>query len=70
MKQTYESAVTRLEEIVTTLEDGKLPLDEALKLFEEGTKLSRFCNERLNKAEQKIIALSEFDAEEPEEKEI
>lgn len=66
-QQTYESAVTRLEEIVAKLEDGKLPLDEALKLFEEGTMLSRFCNECLNKAEQKIIALSELDVQEPEE---
>ncbi len=66
-KQTYESAVTRLEEIVLKLEDGKLPLDDALKLFEEGTKLSRFCNECLNKAEQKIITLSELDLSESEE---
>ncbi len=66
-KQTYESAVTRLEEIVLKLEDGKLPLDDALKLFEEGTRLSRFCNECLNKAEQKIITLSELDLSESEE---
>lgn len=66
-KQTYESAVTKLEEIVLKLEDGKLPLDDALKLFEEGTKLSRFCNEYLNKAEQKIITLSELDLSESEE---
>ncbi len=66
-KQTYENAVTKLEEIVLKLEDGKLPLDDALKLFEEGTKLSQFCNECLNKAEQKIITLSELDLSESEE---
>lgn len=56
--------MTRLEEIVLLLENGKLPLDESLKLFEEGTKLSAFCNKCLAQAEQKIVELT--DAEENE----
>lgn len=66
-KQTYESAITRLEEIVARLEDGKLPLDEALKLFEEGTKLTEFCNACLNNAEQKLTTLADLEAQSTEE---
>ncbi len=40
----FESALRALEEIVLKLEGGDLPLDEALRLFEEGVRLSRFCN--------------------------
>lgn len=66
-KQTYEEAITRLEEIVLRLEDGKLPLDEALKLFEEGTKLTGFCNTCLNNAEQKLLTLADIEAQNLEE---
>lgn len=55
---TYEQAITKLEEIVSKLSDGSIGLDESLALFEEGTKLANFCNESLNKAEQKIISLN------------
>ena len=55
---TYERAITRLEEIVAVLEKGGAPLDEAVKLFEEGAALSRFCNETLKKAELKITELT------------
>lgn len=65
-KQTYESAVARLEEIVAQLEDGKLPLDDALKLFEEGTKLTQFCNACLNDAEQKIVTLADAEVQDLE----
>ena len=41
---TYEEAMTRLEKIVSMLETDTLSLDDSLKLFEEGTKLARFCN--------------------------
>lgn len=50
----YEDAVKRLEEIVNTLEKNDVPLDEALSLFEEGTKLSRECVTMLNNAKIKI----------------
>lgn len=54
---TYEEALKKLEKIVETLEDGSLPLEESMKLFEEGTKLSVFCEKCLNEAEQKISQL-------------
>ena len=58
---TYETAIARLEEIVAVLEKGGTPLDEAVKLFEEGAALSRFCNETLKKAELKITELTSGD---------
>lgn len=54
---TYEQAYKRLEEIVEKLENGSVPLEESMKLFEEGTKLSNFCNSKLNAAEQKFTQL-------------
>lgn len=54
---TYEQAYKRLEEIVEKLENGSVPLEESMKLFEEGTKLANFCNTKLNAAEQKFTQL-------------
>lgn len=51
---TYEQAITRLEEIVSMLEEGNLSLDESIKLFEESAKLSAYCSDLLNKAETRI----------------
>lgn len=56
-KQTFESSLKELERIVSKLEDGELPLEESLKLFEDGVKLSRECQERLNQAERRIEIL-------------
>ena len=56
-KQTFESAMKRLEAIVQELEDGDLSLDNALKRFEEGIKLSRFCSNKLDEAEKKVTIL-------------
>lgn len=55
---TFEQAMTRLEQIVATLESGRCTLDESLKLFEEGTKLTAFCADRIKTAEQKILKLT------------
>lgn len=63
-KMTYESAMKRLEEIVASLENGGLTLDDSVKLFEEGAKLAKFCNEQLKKAENKILSLDEVEEEE------
>lgn len=57
MELTYEQAYKRLEEIVEKLENGSVPLEESIKLFEEGTKLANFCNSKLNAAEQKFTQL-------------
>ncbi len=54
---TYEAAVTRLEEIAGILEKNEVSLDEALKLFEEGTRLTSFCTEKLKDAKQKITEI-------------
>ena len=51
-------AVKRLEELLLMLDDGSLPLDESIKLFEESTKLVVFCNDYLEKAKLKVTELS------------
>jgi len=56
-KQSFEQAIGRLQEIVNCLERGECDLDESLKLFEEGAKLARICNDMLDKAEQKVSLL-------------
>ena len=61
-KLTYEAAEKRLEEIVNELQQGGQSLDDAVKLFEEGAKLSDFCNQALKNAELKITKLSEAGA--------
>lgn len=59
----FEKKLTRLEEIVQKMEKGDLALDESLKLFEEGVKLSRECHTRLNEAEEKVKKLVGFDGD-------
>ena len=56
-EMTFESAVSRLEEIVRKLEGGTAALDDSLALFEEGVKLVKFCNGKLEMAEQKVKML-------------
>jgi exodeoxyribonuclease VII small subunit len=58
-KLTFEEALTRLEKIVRSLEEGDVPLDSSLALFEEGTKLVRFCSDKIDAAEQKVKLLTE-----------
>lgn len=62
-KKTYEDAIARLEEITSQLEKGGIPLEQSLKLFEEGTKLSAYCYKILNEAQQKVTELSTDDIE-------
>lgn len=57
VKENFEGAMKRLEEIVHDLEAGDLSLEESLKKFEEGVKLSRLCLGRLDEAEKKIELL-------------
>ncbi len=56
-EKKFEASLERLEEIVKQLESGDLPLEQSLKLFEEGTKLARICNKRLEEAERKVEIL-------------
>ncbi|MCM2281017.1 MAG: exodeoxyribonuclease VII small subunit [Bdellovibrionaceae bacterium] len=53
----FEKKLNRLEEIVAKMESGELALEESLKLFEEGVRLSRECNGQLTEAEQKVKLL-------------
>lgn len=54
---SFEEALARLEVIVTRLERGDSPLEEALSLFEEGTALMKQCSTALDRAEQKVAKL-------------
>ena len=56
-KEKFEDALNRLEKIVSKLEEGDIPLEKSLKLFEEGIRLSRFCNQKLDEAERKVEIL-------------
>ena len=62
MKKTtkdFESAIAELEQIVKTLEEGELPLEKSLELFERGGKLSKFCHSTLEEAERRIEILDD-----------
>lgn len=55
--QTLESSLSELEGLVTKLEDGNLPLDESLALFERGVTLTKFCNQKIHEAQRKVDLL-------------
>jgi len=54
----FEDALARLEQIVDTLESGKLPLEDSLKAFEEGVVMARHCARYLEAAEKRIEVLT------------
>jgi exodeoxyribonuclease VII small subunit len=56
-KEKFEEAMDRLTRIVEDLEEGELPLEEAMKAFEEGMKLIKFCSGKLEEAEKKVTLL-------------
>ncbi len=70
--KSFEASLEALEQIVQELEQGDLPLEKSLELFEQGIRLSRECQERLNQAERRIevllrdnqgrVTVSEFEA--------
>ena len=60
-KMTFEEALTRLDEIVRSMEVGGAMLDESLALFEEGVKLVKLCQSALEGAEQKVKLLQKHD---------
>lgn len=57
-KLSFEEAMDRLEQIVTSMERGEAPLEESLSLFAEGTKLLKQCTALLDKAEQQVTKLT------------
>ena len=58
-KKTFEQSMKQLEQIVQELESGDLPLEKAIKKFEEGIQLTKFCARKLDETEKKITLLSE-----------
>jgi exodeoxyribonuclease VII small subunit len=56
-QKTFEQSMKQLERIVQELEDGDLPLEKAIKKFEEGIKLTKLCSEKLDETEKKISIL-------------
>jgi exodeoxyribonuclease VII small subunit len=56
-KERFEDALNKLEKIVAKLEGGDVPLEESLRLFEEGIRLSRLCNQKLDEAEKRVEIL-------------
>ena len=68
--KSFEEALSRLEEIVRLLENGKGGLDESLAAFEEGIGLVKLCNEKLVKAEQRVRVLLQDESGEMQEKDF
>lgn len=64
----FEASMTRLEEIVSLLERGDAPLEQAMSLFEEGAGLLRMCTAQLDEAEQKVSLLTAGEGGRPEER--
>jgi exodeoxyribonuclease VII small subunit len=56
-KERFEDALNKLEKIVSQLEEGDISLEESLKLFEEGIRLSRVCNQKLDEVEKRVEIL-------------
>ena len=74
-KIDFEASLGQLEKLVAQMEAGDLTLEQSLKAFEEGVKLTRQCQQTLAQAEQRVLLLMEqngelvtqpFDAEEPD----
>ena len=56
-KLSYEQSIAKLDDIVRSMERGDVPLEQALKLFEEGASLIASCNKMLDEAEQMVVKL-------------
>ncbi len=56
-QKTFEQSLKQLERIVQELEDGDLPLEKAIKKFEEGIQLTKYCSQKLDETEKKISIL-------------
>ncbi len=63
--QSYESNFTQLQDVISKLENADLPLEEAIKLYEEGKRLSKLCAQILESAQLRVSTLSESELNEP-----
>ncbi len=61
---TFEKAFTQLQEVIAKLENADLPLEEAIKLYEEGKRLSKLCAQILESAQLRVTTLSEAELKE------
>jgi exodeoxyribonuclease VII small subunit len=59
---TFEAALKRLEQVLDSLEHGELPLESSLTAFEEGVKLVKFCQQKLDEVEKRVDLLLKDDA--------
>lgn len=57
VQKTFEQSLKQLERVVQELEDGDLPLEKAIKKFEEGIQLTKFCSQKLDETEKKVSIL-------------
>lgn len=69
-KLSFEESTARLEEIVSLLERGDTPLEQAMALFEEGAGILRTCTAMLDQAEQKVTLLTAGPDGQPQEREF
>lgn len=65
---TFEDALGKLESILETMESGDLPLEQLLTRYEEGTRLVKFCQDKLSAAEVRIRQLEQGASGEPAER--
>lgn len=56
---TYEKAIKRLEQIISILESNDVPLEESIELFQEGVRLSKYCDDKLQTIQQKVAQIYE-----------
>ncbi len=64
--ETFESALARVEQIAGQMETGDLPLDDLVRVYEEGLRLIRFCSERLEEAEKRLQVITRDAAGRPQ----
>ena len=56
---SYEKAISRLEEIVSQLENNEIPLEDSVALFQEGIELSQYCDQKLKNIQEKVAQIYE-----------
>ena len=56
-EKSFEQSLKQLEQIIYDLEEGDLPLEKAIKKFEDGIKLSKYCSDKLDETEKRITLL-------------
>jgi len=64
-EQTFESALARIEQIAAQMETGDVPLDQLVAFYDEGSRLIRFCSERLEEAEKRLQTITRDAAGQP-----